>query len=77
MANTLKQRYNPVEAGQEAAQDVLSGLKDRLVGLLNGLKSGERAPFSTGYGPHEPTSRAIIDSDVVSVRMQYRYRNRQ
>ncbi len=76
MANALKQRYNLVEAGQESVQDVLSALKDRLVGLLNGLKSGVRAPFSTGYGTHQPTSRAI-DSDIVSVRMQYHYRNRR
>ena len=76
MANALKQRYHPVEAGQESVQDVLSALKDRLVGLLNGLKLGVWALFSTGYGPHEPTSRAI-NSDIVSVRMQYHFRNRR
>ena len=76
MTNLLKQRYNPVETGQETLKDVLFELKDRLVDFISSIKSGVRTFFTTGYETHQSTSRGI-NSDIISVRMQHHFRNRR
>ena len=65
MANALKQRSPLIEGA-------LSGYKIKLASLANGIKSSLKTLFLTGYGSHGPTSRAL-DSDIVSIQMQYRY----